>query len=258
MEAKPARYIKVDLDLAWGFSVRKYVASKSRESYLLPPPTTLIGALSYGYAMLRKLPEEINGASSGEVIRNMIRSVNIKVNAQLIQYSDLSRIWWYREREKVAKIDAVSVGKIFRGATKAAKDLPDMEVVYFLKDSVEDSEAKRLMMACHSIVRVGSSHGLVSVRKVSGGTAIPVHQVTGRTNYSFWADLVKQVAQSALIQLVVDPSKSSMGDYTNAAYREHVYPFRLDTLSPEPLDVEIDQSRAVLYDVGGELVVVER
>ncbi|MDW8011331.1 MAG: CRISPR-associated protein Cas5, partial [Sulfolobales archaeon] len=45
MTTRSTRYIKVDLDIVWGFSVRKYVASKSRESYLLPPPTTLIGAL---------------------------------------------------------------------------------------------------------------------------------------------------------------------------------------------------------------------
>ncbi|WP_405049891.1 type I-A CRISPR-associated protein Cas5a, partial [Saccharolobus sp.] len=41
-------YSKVFLKLHWGFSVVKPSAAKAKPGFYLPPPTTLIGALSYG------------------------------------------------------------------------------------------------------------------------------------------------------------------------------------------------------------------
>lgn len=261
------RYLRVGIDLHWGASVRKYSSSKTRESYVVPPPTTLIGALSYGYARYVGLPEEhtergsagrMEFYSSAEVVRRKILSVNVKVNSPFVQHSDLVRIWWYRERERAAKTDAVAVGRSYKGL-KHERGAPDLDVVYFLKeDAAEEVELKRLIVSGCSIVRLGGSHGLASVRRVSWGLARPLAHTRGKTGFSFWADLSRlPIPVNVLRQLVVDPAKAPVGDYSEDGYREHVYPLRVDTLKPESIEVEVE-GRARLYEVEGELVVVER
>lgn len=261
MGSKPLHYLRVGVDLSWGLSIRKYIFSKSRESYLIPPPTTFIGALAYGYARFMWLPEETADGesfySSAELIRKKIHSVNVKVNIPLIHYSDLNRIWWYKERERVAKTDAAALGKTYKGL-KYSINMPDFDVVYFLEENTEDSEVRLLTIAGHSIVRLGGSYSLACVRYVLWGIAKPLKATLGRTSFSFWADLSRiSISSNILRQLVVDPSKTPIGDYSSAEYREHVYPLRIDILKPLQVEVETTDS-AQLYDVDGEIVVVER
>lgn len=258
---KPLRYLRVKVDLSWGSSVRRYIFSKARESYLIPPPTTLIGALAYGYTRYRSLPEETaegeNLYSSAELVRKKIHSVNVKVNVPFIHYSDLNRIWWYKEREKTVKTDVVALGKTYKGF-RCYANTPDLDIVYILKENIEDNEVKLLTIAGYAIIRLGGSYSLASVRYVSWGMAKPIEFTIGRTSFSFWADLSSTpIPSNILRQLVVDPSKTPIGNYSNAEYREHVYPLRIDTLKPLQVDIEITDS-SQLYDVEGEVVVVER
>lgn len=255
---KKLYYLKVSLDLHWGFLVRKTLASKTRETFIIPPPTTFIGALAYGYARLKNLPEEQDELSTGEIIREKTLSVNVKVNTPIIHYSDINRIWWYREREQMAKTDAVAIGKTYKGLKGTTEKKPDIDVIYVFKDHVKLEEINQLRLAAYSMVRLGGSHGLVSVRQVLDGIAEPLDTACEKTGYSFWADLsVKPLPAKILKQLVVDPAKNPLGNYVNALYREQAYPFRVDTLKQEEIEVEVDRSRASFYRVGGALVIVE-
>ena len=248
-------YIKTELILHWGFTVRKYIMSKSRESYLAPPPTTLIGALAYGYAKIRGEPEEKNEMSTAEEIRKNIRSVNIKINTPLIHYADITRIYWYREREKMTEIDAVSIGKTFKGLNFTH----DLEVVYVF-DKIDDQMMKNYISAALSITRIGGSHGIVSVKKVSYGFAKKIDEHKSATYYSLWTDLLKsEISTPYLRQSVVDYRRNQIGDYSSAIYREMIYFLRLDLMKPEKPNVEIDPSKASFYEIeGGERIVIER
>lgn len=259
-------YIRVGIDLHWGVSVRKHFFSKTRETYLVPPPTTLIGALSYGYSRYVNKPEEMaqeastgktDFYSSAELVRRKVISVNVRVNTPFIGFSDVVKIWWFREREKAAKTDAVAVGKSYKGL-KNDLNTPDLDVVYFLnKETANKDELKQLVVSSYSIIRLGGSHGLASVRRVSWGEAKPLDIKKGETAFSFWADLSKTpIPTNVLRQLVIDPAKTPAGDYSKAKYREQIYPLRIDTLKLEPVEVEV-VDRARLYEVEGELVVVE-
>ncbi|MGC8987812.1 type I-A CRISPR-associated protein Cas5a [Infirmifilum sp.] len=255
-------YIKVSLSFHWGYLIRKYTASKTRESYLVPPPTTLIGALAYGYAKLKNLPEEDTGyicydCSTAERIRKQIISVNTKLLSRIILYADLTRIWWFRKRESIAKMDAVAIGKTYVGKLNTAKD---MEVVYVFSNDIKEEEKRNLVKAAYSIIRIGGSHGLVSVIDVDYGTASKlVGENTVHTQFSTWGDIVSVQEEVPLLrELVVDYKRvGKMGDYSGAPYREHLYMYRVDRLEPVKVEVKLEGG-ALPIKIGDEVVVIER
>jgi len=248
-------YIRTSLVFHWGHSSRKYVSSKTRESYLVPPPTTLIGALSYGYARVRGLPEESGGVGTAELIRENTLSVNVRVFSPIFHYADLARVWWFRERERLAKTDAVAIGKSYVGVKHGRG--PDLEVVYVFRKDLK-LEKRHLVEAAYSIVRVGGSRGLVSVIEVDYGEASELDVRTVRTGFSTWSDLVDLGATGLplLRELVVDYRRARVGDYTGAPLREHVFMYRTDILKPVEVEVTLRVGALPLV-AGDEVVVVE-
>ena len=243
--------------LSWGFTAKTLTASKTRESYLVPPPTTLIGALAYGYSRLHRMPElhpRQVGSSSAEEVRRLVVSVNESVKSPLFQYADLSKIRWYYIREKEARFDAVALGKVYKGFSRGVGDL---DVVYVVR---EESHMKTIAVSAHSIVRVGGSHGLVSVENVEyGPLQCSPSETDTKTRYSFWEDLAVNVSpQDVLVQEVVDYRKASIGSYAGAPLRRRIYPYSLALLAPIEVNVKVDSRKAVICRAGEEVVIVER
>lgn len=245
-------YVKVTMRLSWGFAIRKLFSSKSRESYIVPPPTTLIGALSYGYARLNRIPEEEGNHSSAERIRKLIYSLHEKINAPIAQYADISKIWWrYRARE--TKYDAVAVGKAYKGVLRG---YPDLEVMYIAR---EKDHARVIASSAHSIIRIGGSYGLVSVEDVEYESLSCVSEGEASTLYSFWEDLVLDgLSGDILVEDVVDYRKASIGSYDGSSLRRRVYPYSRSLMKPVEVRVKIDPRRAIICRGGGEVVIVER
>lgn len=249
-------YVKVAMRLTWGFTSRKLFSSKSRESYIVPPPTTLIGALSYGYARLNKIPEEEGSLSSAERIRKLIYSVHEKINSPVAHYADISKIWWYRSREAAAKYDAVAVGKAYKGVSRGYSDL---EVLYITR---EQDHAKIIASSAHSIIRVGGSYGLVSVEDVIYGSLSCVSENEAYTLYSFWEDLLLGGStidlKDILVEDVVDYRRATIGGYVESSLRRRVYPYSRSLMKPVEIRVKIDPKRAIICKGGEEVVIVER
>jgi CRISPR-associated protein Cas5a/b/c len=248
-------YVKASLAFHWGHSSRKYISSKTRESYIIPPPTTLIGALSYGYAKIKGLSEESEGVSTAELFRENILSVNVRVLSPLTHYADLTRIWWFKEREKIVKTDAVVIGKTYMGVKLEGG--VDLEVVYVFNRNLK-LEKQHIVEAAYSIIRVGGSRGLVSVNEVNYGEASETSARVIRTKFSMWSDLadLETVKQPLLKELVIDYRRAKIGDYSNAPFREHVYMYRTDILKPVEVEVSLRPGALPLV-VGDEVIVVE-
>ena len=90
-------YIYIKLRPAWGYAVRQYPQSKMRISFNRPPPTTLIGALSYSFNRIRNDRKEIiydkkEIVSNTEHIRNLLYSVNIRIMGRTLSYGSIYRI----------------------------------------------------------------------------------------------------------------------------------------------------------------------
>lgn len=244
-------YLKIGLDLHWGFSTRRALLSKTRESMLLPPPSTIIGSLAYGLARVLKLPEEVEDVSSADLLRRNVFSVHVRVNAALSQYSDLARVWWYRKREGRAKFDAVALGKTY---TYTPGHIPSLESLLLFKRG--DVDEAKLTSAALSITRVGSKESIACVRYVRQGLAVPLNMNRCTTSYSFWRDLVDVVSGTVYEQEVVDYRSTPISDYTKAATRVHAYPYDLARRAPTSVEV-VMEGRARPYVVDGEVVVVE-
>ncbi|MCX8205186.1 MAG: type I-A CRISPR-associated protein Cas5a [Candidatus Nezhaarchaeota archaeon] len=254
---KPSQlfFVKVHLDLHWGFASRHAPWSKSKDAFLIPPPTTFIGALAYGHARLFKRPEELDFVSYAEKVRENVASINISVASPLWAYSDLSRIWWYRRRERAVKFDAVALGKVVKGPVEA----PSFTVVYLLSErGVKELGGEGpLVASAASIVRIGSKESIASVREVSYGHAELLSETRGATHYSLWRDLAEEVSGTYYAQDVVDYRKASIGDYFAAPKRLHIYPYDVEKGRRALINVKVKNGRAAMYDVAGELVVVE-
>ncbi len=256
-------FIKTEILLHWGFTSRKYVTSKTRESYTAPPPTALIGSLAYGLAIHRKQPEEIDNNSFAETVREKILSVNIKINTPLIPYSDISRIHWFREREKTTKYDAVAIGKTYKGLRNTIDGKADLEVIYLFNDErLTEGDKKDLFIASLSISRLGGSYGIVSVLNSSYGYATKISKEEAEKqciSYSTWSELIDVVDKQTpfLKEIVVDYKKNKIGDYTTASFREHIYFYRTDILKPQCSKVSLISGSAKAYKVGDEVIIVE-
>lgn len=255
-------FIKVKLCPHWGFAFRKTIFSKTRDSFLLPPPTTAIGALAYGLTRISKVPEEISSKgkesiSSADKLRELVHSVNIKVNTPLHHYSDLGRIWWYRERESRAKFDAVALGKVYALSKKSV--ISSLEIVYmFNEDALKRSEFKKeeLIAAAYSIARLGSKESITNVINVNYGKALELKEREVRTPYSFWLDLVKVSEGQIIIQNVVDFKRSCIGDYSKANLRLHAYPYNVMLKRLSVAKVKLN-SNAKALRINNEVVVIE-
>jgi len=251
-------YIKVGLSTHWGYSFKRTLFSKTRDSYLLPPPTALIGALAYGLARVKDISEEIlsNGGwiSSSNIVRDFIRSVNIKVNAPLHHHSDLAKIWWYRARERRVKFDAVATGKVY---IPAINNLPSIEAIYVIDElKLRDIRKEDLLLAAYSIVRLGSKESLTSVMSVSYGEAKELSEREVTTSYSFWYDLVESIDGDVITQYVVDPNQNIIGDYARAKYRQLVYPYSRSLKKLSEVKVKVNDKAKVL-NIDGEVIIIE-
>ena len=245
-------YIKTHLNLHWGFSTRKILFSKTRDSYLIPPPTTLIGVLAYGLARIRKYPEEGDGGlSTADYLRKYVKSVNVRVNTALHHYSDLSRIWWYRKREKKTKFDAVALGKVYTHCND-----PALTVTYILVGEAEN-ELKDLLLASYSISRVGVKEGITSVSKVEYGVAEVVSSNEAEISYSFWHDLAEIIEGDYMTQSVIDFMRTPIGDYSRAAYRVQAYPYNPITKEPTRVRVRVRAQKALILKTGNEVVITD-
>ncbi|MGC9113017.1 type I-A CRISPR-associated protein Cas5a [Acidilobus sp.] len=238
-------YSKVTLKLHWGFAVSHPIKARAKPSYLLPPPTTLIGALSYGAfrgldsdflgeyvgSPAYKLQSKIKGAFasfskdfSGTYIEDIVRNVTYYYE----RYKDRSH--WY---------NVVPTGKVYS---------PGQEIkVVYLADSLSSGELARLSW---SIVRLGCKECLVSVKDVEIGEA---KEVKGKiaTPYYFPADV--KLLSSPLSVIIVD-----FWDYNGYLWGKRAGWVKYAIPNPGfPLlrnEVEVDAKLA--YQVGDEYVVL--
>ncbi len=247
-------FLKIKFRYHWGYTVFKGGPSKSRISYLLPPPTTIIGALAYGLRRTMKLPEEENGFSGAESLRRATVSVNIRVNGALSEFMDVSKIWWFRERERKMKFDAVALGKVY-----APSAIGEAIIIFdkaSLKEVFGEEFIKKIVLSAHSISRVGSRESIVNVENVSYGEP-GVYKASGKveTKHSFWRECAKKIVGDRIESKVIDFRVTPIGNYLKPKWGVMVYPYSSAKKKPTILEVVPSENTLVL-NVGGDIVLV--
>ncbi|MGC8567287.1 MAG: type I-A CRISPR-associated protein Cas5a [Caldisphaera sp.] len=270
-------YSKVFLRFHWGFSVVEPLVAKAKLGLYLPPPSSLIGALSYGkfrgidninLGEIHAEQDNKRRGKKGRTDSNLGASPaynfrNIKSTARLetkleTEVAGLEIEGAYAEdiiRNVISYFQRKSGGrrsdpKYIYGVVPTGKVyMPNgILVVVYLTDSMSEEELEKLSW---SITRIGAKECLVSVEKVEIGEA---KKVSGRirTKYYF-RDTVKVVENQEFLEHVTfwDDNGYIWGREGNKV--GYYLPIRIYPLASEGVEVEAKEA----YEVGGEYVVFD-
>ena len=217
----------------WGFAVRLQPQSKMRETFIYPPPTTLIGALSYPLMRQSEGRKEVIQISMGKIVssadhlRRLLKAVAASfIGGRGLTYGSYLKVNRnYRGKIEQA-ITALPVN-IILGRSDVFLD-----VVYIL-DSVDES----ILRAGWGITRIGSRESIFSTEEVLSGEERKRRGKSVETRFSFEIKPNIQVEGRGSVLEVVDWRTAEIGDYTNAKKSLYFYPEqRVTVRSEEGLD----------------------
>lgn len=252
-------FIKVQCALHWGWRLNIVPFSKSRPPLMVPPPTTLIGALAYPLCRTLKLPESYGEYSSAERLRGVLSYVGLRLDAPIIDYFDLMKItFFYRGK---AKSDAVAVGKTYTLVGPCGGP-PTVTLCYVVNEKkferTFNERFDKLVEAACGITRIGSRESVVAPLNVKHGEAKPLlHCTRGETIYSLTRK-AGRIVGTCLTQEVVDWEGVKIGDYRGAPRDVLIIPYEERTRRPRPVSVDLSPDYALVDVDDGDLVVVRR
>ncbi|MHC1637483.1 MAG: type I-A CRISPR-associated protein Cas5a [Candidatus Nezhaarchaeales archaeon] len=185
----------------WGFSIRMVSESAAANPYPIPPPSTLIGALAYGYATTKREPEchEKGSFSTAAKVFDYVLWASFALkwsNGQcLTSCTDMIRMFsliYQRGERHEWKYHDMWFG--VRGHGKTYYPNGAFAAIYLLKDEAVKmlfNHEESLLKAAYSITRIGSKESLTSI--VSAEISRDFRQVSPplRTSFYFPARLVK-------------------------------------------------------------------
>jgi len=236
-------YSKVFLKLHWGFSIVKPAAAKAKSAFYLPPPTTLIGALSY--YKFRGIDTDRVSKSGGSPAYKLR---GIKATAKLVSYGtyieDIIRnVLSYFQRSERRLDPTYMFGVVPTGKVYSPKGTM---VVVYVTDTLSKEELERLSWG---IIRIGCKECLVSVENVEIGEAKRVSGVV-KTSYYF-PDTVKVIEGEEFTEYVTfwDEKAYLWGEEGRPI--RYILPLKIYPLSSREVKVEAREA----YEVGGEYVV---
>jgi CRISPR-associated protein Cas5a/b/c len=236
-------YAKVLLKLHWGFSVSVPSASKAKASFLLPPPTTLKGALSFAKY---KGIDSLNGGSPAKEFEEVFAFARFSDDTVASYSEDVVRnvvLLFQREDRRVDKkfwFNIIPTGKVLSPSGKL--------MAVFVTNKINKDELGKMAW---SIIRIGSKESLVSVEEVEVGEAKEVKGKTVNTKYYFPASAkVVPRDQSFLIY-----ANFWEGGYDFGKKAKPVrYALPLQKFPIKSIEVKVEAEKA--FEVGGEYVVV--
>jgi CRISPR-associated protein Cas5a/b/c len=236
-------YARVLLKLHWGFSVSVPSAAKAKASFLLPPPTTLKGALSF--AKYRGV-DSLKGGSPAKEFEDVFAFARFSDNTLASYTEDVVRnvvLLFQREERRKEKnywYNIVPTGKVI--------SLSGELLVVYVTDKISKDELEKMAW---SIIRIGSKESLVSVENVEVGEAKEVKGKKVKTKYYFPAtakvppDYSPRIIYADFWEGGYDFGKE--GKSVRYALPLLKFPIKSD-------EVEVETQRA--FEVGGEYVVV--
>jgi len=234
-------YLKVKVTPHWGWLLSRFPFSKSRPPLKFPPPTTILGALSYPLNKLMGFPESVNEYSGAELYRGALVYVGLSVDGPVSTYFDLTKIaFFYR---KTFRTDAVAFGKTYVLGERPCK----LILCYVfaedaLRDLLKEKVREKLILAAHGITRIGSRESTVSVEEVEHGVAEVVEAGETQTKFSFYIDdvIFEEMKGDYEVQDgVVDWRVSRIGDYGEARHTRLIIPYSEGSKKSQPVKIKL-------------------
>ena len=261
--ARELLVVKAVVEFHWGYSIKRPAFSAAQPALLVPPPTTLLGALAKAAASLKGWPEAFAAAPGGALYSSAARILELVPWAALalrderfvspllgiFETRDITRalIAPYLRRANVRPdspfLFAVQPhGKVYAPSMRAD--------VLFLARSREVGEWALGLQS------LGSKEGVVSTLDVEVAEARP-RGASGavETSYYFPSRLRRLASGSAAREVLSMPSREyyRLGEVRDVASEseEFVVPLGRVAVTPSP-------DAAVIEDPSGEAVLVPR
>jgi len=180
------KLLSVHVSLHWGFSIKYPKVSKSQPTLPLPPPQTLVGALSrhiqdgqeHSYTTQGKKVNLISAASSTTFVENAAAGLDPDAAHGGAIWTDINRYLILHFQKPVRRglreywFGAVPAGKVYAPAAK-------MALAYAIDEQkalamLGDDWSARLVAAAWSITRLGFKEAIVCAEKVALSDAKPL------------------------------------------------------------------------------------
>ena len=240
----------------WGYVCRVVPFSKSRMVLKAPPPTTLIGALSYPMARFLGWPEVVEAktlTSSADKLRSFVGSAHARLNFVFMRCFDLNRVYWYHAARKEAKTDAIALGKTYVSPLKD-RFIPELSIIYVINGEIAEERLgedwkKVLLLSSWGITRVGQKESSIAVFDVSISEARIVRKGEIETAYYFPAKASANIMEgSFMFEDFVDLS-FPISDYSTAPREPFIIPYSTVEFRPSSVRLKLsDDGVAVSSD----------
>lgn len=196
---------------SWGVIVREPNVSASQPSLQFPPPTTLVGAISYGMAKALGIDYEVKPEVRGKkavplTLPSVVFTSVLYAGASLGPHTAVADINRYiirtfqrtsrdRREDPGFQFGAITVGKTYvSGGVKALIAFDEGQLLEALREysgkDVKDPEGL-LRASASYITRLGSKEGIVAVEDVVVGRPKEVGSKNFRSSLYQYADRVK-------------------------------------------------------------------
>ena len=245
----------IDLEIHWGLSLTHFLFTKSRPALRIIPPTTMIGALAYPLARLAGWPENNSSAiSSADRLRMALKGVYYRVvKGALVPHAEVTKVVWYKVREKRVVSDAAALQKIYAQPGTVLRVYYVFSIPLTVQLLGEEWE-KMLVQAAWSITRLGAKESLVSVIGVVASSVDVIKVSETRTRATIPLDHVKSIKGDYVVSTVIDWRLANIGRYHGAPMTRVAQP--LGPLSQPPAEAPIVRLREpIAYVVVGEPLI---
>ncbi|GBC71631.1 hypothetical protein HRbin02_01416 [Candidatus Calditenuaceae archaeon HR02] len=199
---------------AWGFSVKAPKEAKAQSAYSVPPPTTLIGAVSKHLSSSSGLGETVvYQVSKKEVIASAASRFSSVFRAASAFYDNersgrfpLGKYWEDQIRYQVLqfqkptrrglpqfRFNLIPAGKVyFPGGEMVVGLLGSEEEV---RKTIGDQWAVKLRDACYAVTSIGSKEGIVEVEEVEVMESLSPISGEFETRFYQRMDLIEEVLE---------------------------------------------------------------
>ncbi|MGC9069034.1 MAG: type I-A CRISPR-associated protein Cas5a [Thermoprotei archaeon] len=215
----------VDFEPVWGYSIKRQIVSKAQYSLSIPPPTSLIGAITYGLGKL--LSEGEIRVDNSQKIRSLayyffdiFPFVSAFITNFGIEWTDINRYQILqfqrpeRRHEETYRFGAVPTGKIYVNGEIIAIYVINEESA--IKKIGTDYEEK-LLMSAYMINRIGSKESIVSVNRAEFA------KLEYSENKTFCTKLYHPMRAIKNISLCKEKNESIMSYFMEYFWNENSY-----------------------------------
>lgn len=252
-ESEKLAAIHVEIELHWGYSIVKPFYTAYQPSFKIVPPTTLIGALAYPYAVLNGEPESTDQFSTAVKMLDYVLWVTEKLEIDprfIVETTELTR---YITTLGV-RMENLYRGSPYlwtvqqRGRVYAQGQL--IHAVYITR------RAGDLERYAWGIWRIGSRETPVSVRSVDILQLQLLNRGAAHVEYMFPQRLAKHV--KGMYVLAELPSIEKAVEWFRFGVKSGGGLMEIYTVPVEPVEVEVASNAQVIVDERGAEYLVPK